>query len=63
MKGYIKKKLIFTNTKNQKNAAIYEKILTELKKRCAERKEEFEASIQQLRHKFKKCVADRGYYI
>jgi hypothetical protein len=39
MKGYIKKKLIFTNTKNQKNAAIYEKILTELKKRCAERKE------------------------
>lgn len=55
---YIKKKLIFTNTKNQKNAAIYEKILTELKKRCAERGEKFEANIHQLRNKFKKCVAE-----
>ena len=32
---YNKKKLIFTNTKNQRNASIYQNILTELKKRCA----------------------------
>jgi hypothetical protein len=34
---YYKKKLIFTNTKNQKNGIIYEKILTELRTRCDER--------------------------
>jgi hypothetical protein len=53
---YNRKKLIFTNTKNQRNASIYQSILTELKKRCAKRGEEFEATIPQLRNKFKKCV-------
>ena len=51
-----KKKLIFTNTKNQRNASIYQNILTEFK-RCAKRGEDFEATIPQLRNKFKKCVS------
>ena len=55
---YNRKKLIFTNTKNQRNASIYQSILTELKKRCAKRGEEFEATIPQLRNKFKKCVSE-----
>ena len=32
---YYKRKLIFTNTKNQKNGVIYEKILLQLKERAA----------------------------
>ena len=55
---YNKKKLIFTNTKNQRNASIYQNILTELKKRCTKRGEDFEATIPQLRNKFKKCVSE-----
>ena len=55
---YNKKKLIFTNKKNQRNASIYQNILTELKKRCAKRGEDFEATIPQLRNKFKKCVSE-----
>ena len=41
---YNKKKLIFTDTKNQRNVSIYQNILAELKKRCAKRGEDFEAS-------------------
>ena len=55
---YNKKKLIFTNTKNQRNASIYQNILTELKKRCAKQGKDFEATIPQLRNKFKKCVSE-----
>ena len=44
---YNKKKLIFTNTKNQRNASVYQNILTELKKRSAKRGEYFEATIPQ----------------
>ena len=36
---YFKKKLIFTNTKNQKNSVIYERVLDELKIRANERDE------------------------
>ena len=37
---YYKKKLIFTNTKNQKNGEIYAQILVTLKERASERGEE-----------------------
>lgn len=55
---YYKRKLIFTNTKCQRNGEIYEKILTELKKRASARGKEFKFSVKQLRTKFKKCVSD-----
>lgn len=53
---YYKKKLIFTNTKNQKNGAIYAKILEEIKKRAAARSEPVPFTAVQLRTKFKKAV-------
>ena len=55
---YYKKKLIFTNTKNQKNSVIYEKILTELKNRCGKRNETIDFTVVQMRNKFKKCISD-----
>ncbi|XP_028417144.1 uncharacterized protein LOC114541418, partial [Dendronephthya gigantea] len=55
---YNKQKLIFTNTKNQNNGIIYEKVLTELKKRANARGEEITFTVQQLRTKFKRCVSD-----
>lgn len=45
---YNKKKLTFS----QKNAVIYQKILTELKKRYAEQRKEFETTVPQQRNKF-----------
>ena len=53
---YNKKKLIFMNTKTQRNGEIYENILKELNKRCAKRDEKVPFTVQQLRSKFKKCV-------
>lgn len=53
-----KKKLIFTNTKNQHNGAIYEEILRTLKERASERGEEVPFNNVQLRTKFKKAVAE-----
>jgi hypothetical protein len=53
-----KEKLIFQNTKFQRNGLIYEQILQKLKARCVERNEEFNFSVNQLRSKFKKCVAE-----
>ena len=50
------KKLIFMNTKTQRNGEIYENILKELNKRCAKRGEKVPFTVQQLRSKFKKCV-------
>jgi translation initiation factor 1 (eIF-1/SUI1) len=55
---YYKRKLIFTNTKNQQNGLIYEKILKELKDRCSARDEDIDFTAAQLRTKFKKCVSD-----
>lgn len=52
-----KTKLIFTNTKNQRNSPIYAKILDELKGRASARGDKFNMSIAQLRTKFKKCVS------
>ena len=52
-----KTKLIFTNSKNQHNGKIYEKILEELKARATNRGDIFSFSVPQLRSKFKKCVS------
>lgn len=55
---YYKRKLIFTNTKCQRNSEIYGEILRELKKRALARGSELNFSVKQLRTKFKKCVSD-----
>ena len=55
---YYKKKLIFTNSKNQKNGIIDDKVLSELRKRCEERKETVKFTIPQMRNKFKKCISE-----
>ena len=55
---YYKKKLIFTNTKNQRNGDIYAKVLAELKERAAARKEEVTYNIAQIRTKFKKIISE-----
>ena len=49
---YTKKKLIFTNTKNQQNGVIYDKVLNELKQRCEERGDQFDCTVAQARNKF-----------
>ena len=55
---YYKRKLIFTNTKNQSNGKSYERIKKELQERAAKRNSKFMFSISQMRTKFKKCVSD-----
>ena len=50
-------KLIFTNTKNQKNGPIYVKILEELEARALARGKKFSFAVNQLRTKFKKCIS------
>ena len=52
-----RKKLIFTNTKNQRNGELYGEILKEVKARASARGEHFDFSVNQLRSKFKKCVS------
>ena len=56
--AYYQRKLIFTNTKCQRNAEIYEEILKELKLRALNRGSELKFTVKQLRTKFKKCVSD-----
>lgn len=51
------KHLIFTNSKNQKNGQIYEKILEELKARVSSRGDMIMFTVPQLRSKFKRCVS------
>ena len=53
-----KEKLIFQNTKFQWNRSIYDQILKKLKATCAERNEEFNFSVNQLRSKFKKLAGE-----
>eukprot|EP00794_Sanderia_malayensis_P001209 gene1209-585_t len=55
---YFKKKLIFQNTKNQKNAEVYGKVLKELKCRALARNESVNFTVVQLRNKLKKVVAE-----
>lgn len=55
---YFRKRLIFQNTKNQKNSELYARILKELKERAAKRDEEISFTPVQLRNKFKKLVSE-----
>ena len=55
---YFRKRLIFHNTKNQKNSELYSRILKELKERAAKRDEEISFTPVQLRNKFKKLVSE-----
>ena len=50
------KKLIFTNTKNLKNAEIYGNVLKQLGQRYEDGS--FRFSVYQLRNKFKKCITE-----
>jgi len=52
-----KMKLIFSNTKNQRNSPIYAKILEKLKARASARGDDLTLTVAQLRTKFKKCVS------
>ena len=54
---YYRKKLIFTNNKSFKNTEIYEKVVKEATERLAARDKEFPFTSQQVRTKFKSCVA------
>ena len=55
---HYKRKLIFTNSKNSSNAEVYESVIKELKKRCAERNEVFKHNVKQTRNKFKKLMSN-----
>ena len=52
-----RRKLIFTNSKNASNAEVYECVIKELKKRCAERNERFLHNVTQTRNNFKKLMS------
>lgn len=52
------KKLIFRNTKFQRNGEFYGKIKRELEERCAVRNERVSFTVDQLRSKFKKLVGE-----
>lgn len=54
---YYRKKLIFTNNKSFKNTEIYDKVAKEATERLAARDTEFPFTSQQVRTKFKSCVA------
>ena len=54
---YAKKRLIFTNNKASNNAEIYQKIISEVRKRCEEREELYKYKLQQTRSKFKALVS------
>jgi hypothetical protein len=53
-----KRKLIFTNVKNQRNGDIYSKILEEMQKRATIRKESVPFTVVQLRTNFKKLIGE-----
>lgn len=53
-----KQKLIFRNTKFQRNGELYGRIKSELEERCAARDERVSFMVEQLRSKFKKCVGE-----
>lgn len=55
---YYKNKLIFVNTKNQKNAEIYGRILVELRVRASKREETLPFTAVQMRTKFKKLISE-----
>ena len=51
---YYKRKLILTNTKNQRNGDIYGQIQLEIQERVAKRNSKFMFSISQMRTKIQK---------
>ncbi|PFX22343.1 hypothetical protein AWC38_SpisGene13176 [Stylophora pistillata] len=53
-----KKKLIFRNTKFQRNGELYKKIKLELEERCGTRNERISLTVDQIRSKFKKLVSE-----
>lgn len=53
----LKEKLLMTNVKNVKNSQYYSQVIEEIKRRCAERGEEFKFNVHQTRQKFKRCVS------
>ena len=55
---YLKKKLIFTNNRNQKNSEIYKNILDKIKVCANERNEAAELSCMQISNNFKKVVSE-----
>ena len=55
---YFKKKLIFTNTKNQRNGEIYKRVLAELNERASAREEQVPFDYIQVRTKFKKVISE-----
>ena len=54
---YMKRKLIFENTKNKRNSEVNEKIIREVKKSCENRDKTFEFDVKQTRTKFKSCIS------
>ena len=52
-----KTKLIFANTKNQKNGPIYVNILEELEAGASARGDKLSFTVNQLQTKFKKCIS------
>ena len=54
---YLKRKLIFENTKNTRNSDFYIKIIKEVKKCCERRSKTFPFTVEQTRTKFKSCIS------
>ena len=56
---YVKRELIFTNNKAQKNKEVYESVIKILKERCRNREipTDFSFTVDQTRVKFKGCVS------
>lgn len=52
----LKKKLIFTNTKNAKNGHYYQRVVDEVTQRSKERNEDFKFTVKQTRTRFKRCI-------
>lgn len=55
---FLKKGLISTNVKNQKNSEYYKRVMIKLVARATKRNEKFSFSIQHIRSKFKICISD-----
>ena len=54
---HLKRKLIFTNNKSQKNKDAHEKVVESLKARCEQREKQFPFTLAQTCIKFKGCIA------
>ena len=52
-----KRYIIFQNTKNKRNSSVYGEVVEEMKKRAAERGENWSKNVDQTRNKFKAMIA------